>query len=487
MRHSVSPKRASEMQQSAPDASPMLGLGQCSYAALQVWLAGWMRPEVLRQQAAQRLKSLFNVARMHAPLYAKLYRKLPSGMPSLHALPVVTKHALMADVTASLTDRSITRTELDAFVADPARVGELFRNQYAVWTSSGTSGQPGVFVHGTDAVAIYEALEAVRFRGVSSIAAYAVRVLAGERLAMVAATGGHFAGVSSIEYLRRTFPWLASSMRSFSLLAPLDELVAQLNAYRPTLLATYPTAAGVLADEQQAGRLRLPLQELWTGGESLPPLLRVRLQRAFGCRVRNGYGASEFLSIAWDCGHGSLHVNADWVLLEPVDAMYRPVAPGTASYTTLLTNLANRAQPLIRYDLGDSVTVLTACECGNALPAIRVEGRHDDVLRIADRHGQMVALLPLVLTTVMEEDAQVHDFQLIQTGARNLHVALGAESPDAGERVRAALSAYLARNDISNVVIKMDALAPQRSSTSGKLRRVVYAVNTRHQASRPLR
>ena len=87
----------------------MLGLGQWSYAALQVWLAGWMQPEVLRQQAAQRLKPLFTVARMNAPLYAKLYRKLPSGMPPLHVLPVVTKHALMADVTASLTDRGPAR------------------------------------------------------------------------------------------------------------------------------------------------------------------------------------------------------------------------------------------------------------------------------------------------------------------------------------------------------------------------------------------
>lgn len=67
------------------------------------------------------------------------------------------------------------------------------------------------------------------------------------------------------------------------------------------------------------------------------------------------------------------------------------------------TNLANRAQPLICYDLGDPVTVLTVCECGSALPAIRVEGRHDDVLRIADRRGQMAVLLPLVLTTVIEK------------------------------------------------------------------------------------
>ena len=54
---------------------------------------------------------------------------------------------------------------------------------------------------------------------------------------------------------------------------------------------------------------------------------------------------------------GSMHLNADWVILEPVDRAYRPVPPGVMSHTVLLTNLANRVQPIIRYDLGDSVVI----------------------------------------------------------------------------------------------------------------------------------
>ncbi|HEU0199235.1 MAG TPA: phenylacetate--CoA ligase family protein, partial [Burkholderiaceae bacterium] len=249
----------------------------------------------------------------------------------------------------------------------------------------------------------------------------------------------------------------------------------------------YPTAAELLADEQEAGRLHLQLAELWTGGECLAPCVQARLQSVFGCRVRNSYGASEFLSIAYACAHGAMHVNADWVTLEPVDAQYRPVSPGTPSHTTLLTNLANRAQPLIRYDLGDSITVLPApCACGSLLPGIRVEGRHDDVLRLSDRRGVMVKLLPLVLTTVLEDDAHVHDFQLVQTGPRTLRVALGAEPPEAGERVRMSLAAYLAQQDISGVAIETDRLAPQRSCTSGKLRRVVYAVCSEEPVPEPV-
>ena len=71
-----------------------------------------------------------------------------------------------------------------------------------------------------------------------------------------------------------------------------------------------------------------------------------------------------------------LHVSADWYIFEPVDRNYRLVLRGEPSHTVLMTNLANRVQPLIRYDQGDSVTLRPdACPCGSPLPAIRVVGR----------------------------------------------------------------------------------------------------------------
>src|SRR5690606_33710932 len=79
---------------------------------------------------------------------------------------------------------------------------------------------------------------------------------------------------------------------------------------------------------------------------------------------------------AFECRHRRLHVNADWVILEPVDASYGPVPVGEPSATVLATSLSNRVQPIIRYDLADSVTVLPdRCGCGTTRPAIRDEWR----------------------------------------------------------------------------------------------------------------
>lgn len=438
-------------------------------------LGGWLRPIDILRRSRDRLQAQIAFARALSPLYRKRYRGLPPSTQLVPAdLPPLTKRELMADFEASLTDRTLNRPKIDAFLADLSQVGALLDHRYAVWTSSGSTGPPAIFVHDLPALAVYQALDLFRFRGLASPAFLAARVLAGERYAMLAATGGHFAGVATIEHLRRVFPMVAAGVRAISLLQPLDRLVAEVTAFAPTLLATYPTAAELLADEQEAGRLNLKLAELWLGGETLTPAVRARLQRIFGCRVRNTYGASEFMSIAWDCGHGALHVNADWVLLEAVDAQYRPVPPGTASCTTLLTNLANRAQPLIRYDLGDSITVLPQpCECGSALPAIHVQGRCDDILQFERRGRAPVRVLPLVLETVLEEQARVREYQVVQHGPQSVEVRLGSADRDAGARVRAALGEYLKAQGVPRVRIAVRPAQPRPSPHSGKLRRVL--------------
>lgn len=443
-----------------------------------VWSGTWLGRDALAERARRRLCALLRFARAHVPLYRRLHRGLPpASTVDLADLPVLNKSQLMADLPASLAAGGPSRADLESFIADPARIGTPLAGRYAVWTSSGSTGVPGIFLHDGDALAVYDALELLRFRGLSMGPVPAGPFLATERYAMVAAIEGHFAGVATVERLRRSFPPLAPWLRAFSVLQPLPALVAQLNGYRPTLLAAYPTVAELLADEQAAGRLRLSLDELWCGGESLGAAARQHLARVFGCRVREAYGASEFLSIAWPCRHDRLHVNCDWVLLEGVDAQGRPVPPGVPSHTTLLTNLANRTQPLIRYDLGDSVTVLPQpCRCGSHMPAIEVQGRSDDVLILTGRQGKTIKLMPLALATVLEDDALVNDFQLLQTGRRCLALRLGRPERQRAEAACAALRAYLQRLGLAGVRIDVDPSAPTRETGSGKLRRVVNAL-----------
>jgi len=430
----------------------------------------------------RRLLRLLQAAQA-APLYHRLlYGRDLASLP-LEALPVTGKAALMAHFADSITQRDVTLQGLREFCADPSRIGQPYQGGCWVWESSGSTGQPGLFVHDETAMAVYDALEATRRHAPRPWARVFDPLGLSERCAFVGAIGGHFASVVSVQRLRSAQPWLARNWRCFSILQPAPALVAQLNDFAPTVLATYPTAAVMLAGAAQCGRLHCRPQEVWTGGETLSPAMRACITQAFGAELRNSYGASEFLPIAWECAHRRLHVNADWVILEAVDAHHRPVPAGRLSHTTLLTNLANHLQPLIRFDIGDRVVLGgERCPCGSALPVVQVQGRSDDMLVVPGRDGTAVMLLPLALSTVLEDEAGVFDFQLRQTGAAELQLLLGPCAPDtaaAQARCRNLLAEFAAAQGAADLHITTQHMDSLPLGRSGKLKRIVAAPGAR--------
>jgi phenylacetate-coenzyme A ligase PaaK-like adenylate-forming protein len=258
----------------------------------------------------------------------------------------------------------------------------------------------------------------------------------------------------------------------------MPRLVAQLNGFGPALLGGYASVLRLLATEQQAGRLQVHPMLVLSTAEGLPPDERDRLELAFGAVVREVYGCTESGYSAYGCAQGWLHLLEDWVIVEPVDADHRPVPPGTVSSTVLITNLANRVQPIIRYDVGDRVLVRPdPCPCGDPAPAIRVQGRASDVLTFPAADGSgVVTVPPLALGTVVDRTPGVELFQIVQTGPTRLSVRL---LPDAGadpERVRAGvregIAAVLTDLGLANVTVE-SAPEPPEQTTGGKYRTVI--------------
>lgn len=421
-----------------------------------------------------RLAELLGVAASRSRLYrARLAAagQAASAMQTLGRMEPVRKAELMRHFDAWVTDPALSLATLRQLVRDPARRGEAFLDRYLVWESSGSSGEPALFVQDERSLAVADALEAAR--GPISLTGATPWWSPGTRIALVGATDGHFASVVAFERARELNPWLRAASRSFSFLQPIDRLVAQLADFAPTVLASYPSMAWVLAQEQAAGRLQLSLRGVWTGGETLTTATRRVVGARFGAPVRDSYGASECFLIANDCRCERLHLNADWVVLEPVDRQGRPVAPGEFGHTTLLTNLSNHVQPIIRYDLGDRVRFVPgACPCGSSLPVIEVQGRSDDVLTLDDGLGQAVHLAPLALTTVLEDEAGVFDFQLLQHGPRCLRLALRAD--DDGRRAGDVLRGFLHERGLEGTRVEVHHGArPAARGRSGKQCRVV--------------
>lgn len=102
---------------------------------------------------------------------------------------------------------------------------------------------------------------------------------------------------------------------------------------------------------------------------------RQRIRDAWGNEPFDQYGATETADIAAEhhaCRH--IHFFRALVIAEVVDEQYRPVPSGEYGSKVLITTLFSRTQPLIRYELNDSLRLSAEADwCG--LPFARA-GKH---------------------------------------------------------------------------------------------------------------
>jgi phenylacetate-CoA ligase len=107
---------------------------------------------------------------------------------------------------------------------------------------------------------------------------------------------------------------------------------------------------------------------------------RQTIREVFNCSVINRYGCEEVSLIACECDRQEgLHVNADGIYLEILRPDGTLCEPGETG-SIIVTDLVNRAMPIIRYRVGDAAAwAERPCSCGRTLPLLsRIEGRVAD-------------------------------------------------------------------------------------------------------------
>ncbi|WP_144662955.1 phenylacetate--CoA ligase family protein [Paenarthrobacter nicotinovorans] len=431
--------------------------------------------KAIEQRQRDRLGDMIAYARIRSPYYRRLYQGLPHEITDPVRLPVTNKTDLMARFDDWTTDPAVTLEETQAFVSDPELIGTKFLNRYTVATTSGTTGTRGLFLLDRRTLKVTKAMTARMLRSWLAPADVLAIVRGRGRMAMVIATGGHFASAAAAAALRRG-PG-RSIVDVFPVQTPMPELVARLNDFSPAILAPYASTGRLLASEQEAGRLHIRPALVVLSAEGLPVGEYERMATAFAAKVRQGYAATECPFLSYSCQEEWLHVNSDWAILEPVDANHRPVPPGQQSHTVLLSNLANRVQPVLRYDLGDSVTMQpTPCPCGDPMPAIRVQGRTAELLTFPGSGPGQITITPLSVGTLLDEVTGLARGQVVQTGPESLSLRLqaspGAAPDTVWEAAQSKITHMLVDQGLSRVTVTRDPQAPALSP-GGKLRTVV--------------
>ncbi|MBX0298270.1 phenylacetate--CoA ligase family protein [Haloarcula nitratireducens] len=445
---------------------------------LDAWRARRATPAEIEARQRRRLAEMLSFARRQSRFYKRYYADVPEGSTDLTQYPPVTKPILLEHFDDVVTDTAITKAEIDVFVADETKIGERFLGRYPVWTTSGTTGEPGIFVQDETAWTISDVVgDRWIVPAMAELSSLSRLITQNLRIGLVAVSGGHFAGAAGLEMMRRESVYGERRLRLFSPKSPIDDLIADLNQYQPAILEGYSTVLVELAQAQQDGRLNISPALVLPTAEPISETQKRRLRDTFDCVVRELYGATEFVPIAVECEHGNLHANTDWVVLEPVDEDYQPVEPETPSETVLITSLSNRVQPLVRYDLGDSIMLYEErCPCGSAFPVMEVGGRQGAVLRFETDDGNEVPIFPLALSSVVEEIPGVRRTQIIRTAPTTLQVRFSVV-PDATEdevwrQIEQELQTFLQGHGTGHVTVEAASEPPQRETRSGKFRHV---------------
>ncbi|HRJ23600.1 MAG TPA: AMP-binding protein [Thauera sp.] len=412
----------------------------------------WSRERLARFQV-ERLRALLRHAGQHVPYYKALFARVgfdPEQVQSisdLGKLPFLTKAEI--------------RAHTDDLKADDA--GALAR-----FNTGGSSGEPLIFYIGNERVShdVAAKWRATRWWGVDigdpEIVVWGspIELSAQDRIRAVR------------DKLLRTELLPAFEMSD----AKLDGFIERIRVRRPKMLFGYPSALSHIAQHANRRGVRmdgLGIKVAFCTSERLYEHQRELIESTFGCPVANGYGSRDAGFIAHQCPAGGMHLTAEDVVVEIVDSAGQ-VVPAGESGEIVVTHLATREFPFIRYRTGDVATLDTgACACGRGLPMLKeIQGRTTDF--VVARDGTVMHGLALIY--VLRDLPQVGGFRVVQESLEltRVQVVPGAGFDGATvERIQRGLSARLGAG-VSVEVEQVDEIPPEKS---GKYRYIVSKVD----------
>lgn len=419
---------------------------------------GWTR-EQLEAHQARSLQLIREYAYTHSPFYQRFHRGLTNA--PLHELPVLTKATMMEHFDDLVTDRAIHLEDIREHMKT-LRGEERYLGRYWVNATSGSTGHPGVFLFNR---AEWATIIASFARG-QEWGGLKVNWRRRRKMAIVSSTTPYH--MSFRVGLTVRSPWY-STLR-LPAAEPLPTIVQKLNDQQPEILIAYASMARILVEEQRVGRLHIHPAVIFTSSEVLTDETRRRVEETWGKILFNEYAATESGGLAAECDHHTgLHLFEDLVVFEVVNERYQPVSPGVYGDKVLITVLFNRTQPLIRYELSDSLRLaVETCPSNRPFSLIDgIQGRVEDVLYFPSRSGDEMAVHPNVFHQVMDT-VPANGWQVVQEQDGLTVLLSGVHAEFVEEKFADRLRQVLANQSVIAPPIKIQRVAIIPKTSGGK-------------------
>jgi len=366
----------------------------------------WWSEEKIREHQYQQLKLLLKHCAQTVPYYREV---LPAEVVGTdldddlwRSIPILTRDTVQA------RGKELIANPL------PRHHGEVSRQ-----FTSGSTGKP-VEVYTTEVTRFFWNVMTLRDH-------FWHRRNFDDRLAVIRRSFGKDAenpdGIAAANWGPATLNLVTTGpTKLLSIFKPVDHQARWLQAFKPDILLTNPSVLQDLAMYCKREGIDLStLKEVRTLSEALPDGLRELCQEVWGVKLVDNYSSMELGYLALQCPENEhYHVMSEGVMIEVLDDHDQPCKPGESG-RIVITNLHNYATPLIRYELGDIVTVGEKCSCGRGLPVIsKIQGRYRGMITLPNGERSW----PDVGLVKMQSHAPIQQFQVVQHSLDDISVKL---------------------------------------------------------------
>jgi phenylacetate-CoA ligase len=341
---------------------------QTRRAYLDLKASEFLTAERLREIQLVRLKAILDHAYSTSPYYQRMFNSLGlhpndiSHLEDLSRLPFLTKDAVRENLDKGLLSDSVKQQHLHRI------------------TTSGSTGQPFTIFADRDQLEIRFAstLRSLEWTGWRF----------GDRQVRL---WHQTIGMSPSQILRERID--AIFMRRLFIPAfeitpsNIEDFVQRIRDHRPVLIDGYAESLNFLATYiKQGGIAEFSPAAIMSSAQALPSNIRQVIEDGFSTKVFDKYGSREFSGIAYECSAHTHHHVIDECYIVELLVEGRPARPGEVG-EVVVTDLFNRATPMIRYRIGDLAVAVKQepCSCGRAHTMIGdIEGRTQAVVHCAN-------------------------------------------------------------------------------------------------------
>lgn len=162
------------------------------------------------------------------------------------------------------------------------------------------------------------------------------------------------------------------------------------------------------------------VKAIFPTAETITASMRNTIETFFKTKMYDQYASSEGAPFIFECKNGNLHLELQSGVFEVLDENNQPSMSGRL----VVTSFTTEATPLIRYDIGDSITLedpKKICGCGNNNPlVVEILGRIDDYIYSPENGKINLGNI----SNTLKDTKGIQSFQVIQNTLDCLEVYL---------------------------------------------------------------